>query len=199
MSYLKSVVIAGTLACVASFATAGESWTIDTSASSISFGSIKNDTVGESHNFSGVSGSIDAEGNVALEIDLTSVETNIEIRNERMTEFVFKNAPKAKIVAEVDMEEVNSLEVGESAVTDAFGTLNLLGNEVDVDAALFVMRLTEDKVMVTTDGMAMLNVSDAGINAGIDKLQEIAGLDSITRVSPVTMRLIFSSKGDSQS
>ena len=199
MTYLKSLVIAGAMACAATAVVAGEKWTIDTSASSSSFGSIKNDAVGESHNFSGVSGSIDADGAVALEIDLTSVQTNVDIRIERMQEFVFKNIPKASIAAEVDMEEVNALKVGETAVTDAFGTLNLLGNEVDVDASLFVMRLTEDKVLVTTDGMAMLNVSDAGINAGIDKLQELAGLDSITRVSPVTMRLIFTNKGDGQS
>lgn len=185
---------------LASAAFAGEtSWKLDPANSSVSFGSIKNDSVGESHNFGGLSGTVSGNGKVALEIDLGSVETNIDIRNERMTEFVFKNAPKATLSAEVEMDVLDKLEVGGSTTTDVFGTLSLLGNEVDVDAVLFVMRLSEDKVMVTTDGMAMLNVSDAGITDSIDKLQEIAGLDSITRVSPLTARLFFSTKGDGES
>jgi len=32
---------------------------------------------------------------------------------------------------------------------------------------------------------------ELGVDAGIDALQEIAGLDSITRSTPVTMRFMF--------
>ena len=41
----------------------------------------------------------------------------------------------------------------------------------------------------------MLSTEDAGIDQGIDKLQELASLDSITRVSPVSLRLIFETEG----
>ena len=53
------------------------------------------------------------------------------------------------------------------------------------------MRLRADKVLVTSDGMIMLATEDAAFDAGIDKLQELASLDGITRVSPVTLRLVF--------
>lgn len=179
---------------------AGETvWKIEPENSSIAFASIKNDAVGETHHFNGVSGSVDAAGQVTVDIDLASVETYIDIRNERMNEFVFNNIPTATLSAEVEMEDLSSLDVGASTTTDAFGTLSLLGTDIDVDAVLFVMRLSEDKVMVTTDGMAMLNVADAGLSAGIDKLQDIAELDSITRVSPVTMRLFLTSSDDGES
>ncbi|MEM6312343.1 MAG: YceI family protein, partial [Pseudomonadota bacterium] len=189
MKKIMSTCAIGALALTTTFASsavlAGEMvWKIEPENSSIAFASIKNDAIGETHNFDGVSGSVDSEGQVQLEIDLAGVETYIDIRNERMREFVFNNIPTASLSAEVEMDELSALGVGETTTTDAFGTLSLLGTDVDVDAVLFVMRLSEDKVMVTTDGMAMLNVSDAGLSAGIDKLQEIAGLDSITRVSP---------------
>ncbi|MEM9911502.1 MAG: YceI family protein [Pseudomonadota bacterium] len=181
-------------------ALAGETvWKIEPENSSIAFGSIKNDAVGETHHFNGVSGTVDAAGQVTVDIDLASVETYIDIRNERMNEFVFSNIPKATLSAEVEMDDLAALDVGASTTTDAFGTLSLLGREIDVDAVLFVMRLSEDKVMVTTDGMAMLNVADAGLSAGIDKLQEIAELDSITRVSPITMRLFLTSSDEGES
>lgn len=204
MKKIMSTCAIGALALTTTFASsavlAGEMvWKIEPENSSIAFASIKNDAIGETHHFDGVSGSVDSEGQVQLEIDLAGVETYIDIRNERMREFVFNNIPTASLSAEVEMDELSALGVGETTTTDAFGTLSLLGTDVDVDAVLFVMRLSEDKVMVTTDGMAMLNVSDAGLSAGIDKLQEIAGLDSITRVSPVTMRLILSSSDDGES
>ena len=51
--------------------------------------------------------------------------------------------------------------------------------------------VSADRVLVATDGMLFLSAEDAGIEAGIAALQEIAGLDSISRVSPVTLRLVF--------
>ncbi|MEM7074785.1 MAG: YceI family protein [Pseudomonadota bacterium] len=174
-------------------------WTVEPDHSSIAFGSIKNDAIGESHHFSGISGTVGSDGQVKIDIDLTSVETNIDIRNERMLEFVFGDSATATLNAEVDMDDVSALEVGDSTVTDAFGTLSLLGADVDVDAPLFVTRLSEDRVLVTTDGMAMLNIADAELTGGIDKLQEIAELDSITRVSPVTLRLFLTATDDGES
>ena len=204
MRELKSSCAAGAIVLSmtlgTSLAMAGETvWKIEPENSSIAFASIKNDAIGESHHFSGVSGTVDADGQVAVDIDLTGVETNIDIRNERMREFVFNNMPSATLTAEVEMADLSSLDVGASTTTDAFGTLSLLGTEVDVDAVLFVMRVAEDKVMVTTDGMAMLNVEDAGLSVGVEKVRDIAGLDSITGVSPVTMRLFLTNSDDGES
>jgi len=106
---------------------------------------------------------------------------------------VFKNSPTATVSATVDMVALDKLGVGESMVTETEGTLSLLGQEVAIYSDLFVIRVGEDKVMVTTDGMLMLATDELGVDAAIDQLQDIAGLDSITRVSPVTVRLVFDS------
>ena len=176
------------------FTAQAEDWVLDGGASSLAFGSIKKDSVGESHRFGSLSGQVGADGYATLEIDLSSIETNIDIRNERMIEHVFKNVPTATVTAEIDMSEFNETAVGESVTTFIVGTLYFLGADVPFDLDVYMMRLTEDKVMVTTDGMFFVAAEDAGINPGIDKLMELAELPSITRASPVTFRLMFDAK-----
>lgn len=167
------------------------SWTLDPALSNVSFGSIKNDAVGEAHSFGDVSGSVDASGAVTIELSLASVNTNIDIRNDRMIDHVFKNAPTATVTAQIDMTDLAALDVGAATTVETEGTLSLLGTDTDLDARFFIMRVSEEQVLVITDGMVMLSTEDAGIDGGIDVLQQLASLDSITRVSPITMRLFF--------
>ncbi len=180
---------AAMVACATSVA--AESWTLDGSASKLAFGSVKKDVVGETHSFEGLDGSVTADGTVTINIDLASVQTNIDIRNERMIEHVFKSAPAAKVTAQIDMEEVKGLAAGQSAVVDAEGVLSFLGSNVELDAEMYVLRVSETQVLVTTSDIIWLSTEDAGINAGVDKLMELASLPGITRTSPVTMRLMF--------
>lgn len=192
MTLFKITASAMALAFMAPVAFA-ETWTLNGDMSNIAFGSVKNEYNGEVHHFRALSGSVDAQGQVVVSVPLASVETMIDIRNERMRELVFKNSPTATVSATVDMVALDKLGVGEGMVAETEGTLSLLGQEVALYSDLFVIRVGEDKVMVTTDGMLMLATDELGVDAAIDQLQEIAGLDSITRVSPVTVRLVFDS------
>ena len=185
----KAMVIAATSLGVAG-AVSADSWTVDGANSNLSFGSIKKDTVGEVHSFTGLSGSVSADGAVMVEIDLTSVETNIDIRNERMIEHVFQNAPSAMLSAEMDMSEIKTLGVGDTTSVDFDGVLSFLGAQVDVSAEMFVARLSDTKVMATSS-MIFVSVEDLGVSAGIDKLMELAKLPGITRTTPVVVRMIF--------
>ncbi|WP_299287171.1 YceI family protein [uncultured Tateyamaria sp.] len=174
-----------------------DTWTLDGAASNLAFGSIKFNDTGEVHSFGSVDGTVAEDGTVTLGIDLSSVETNIDIRNERMIEHVFKNAPRAAISAQIDMTALDAMPVGDSTVMEVEGTLELLGTEIPLYGDMFVMRLTEDKVMVTTDSMMFLSTADAGIEAGVDKLMELASLPNIVRTVPVTLRLMFDADGTS--
>ena len=71
------------LAALAPFGAAAGDWTLDGEASKLAFGSVKKDAVGESHHFSGLSGGV-ADGIATISVDLASLETWIDIRNERM-------------------------------------------------------------------------------------------------------------------
>lgn len=182
---------------LATTAAQAESWKLDGSASQLAFGSIKFNDTGEVHSFSSIDGTVAEDGNVTLGIDLSSVETNIDIRNERMLEHVFKNAPRASVSAQIDMAAMEAVAVGDSTVLEVEGNLDLLGVEVPMYGDMFVMRLTEDKVMVTTDSMMFLSTADAEIDPGVDKLMELASLPNIVRAVPVTLRLMFDADGAS--
>lgn len=167
------------------------SWTLDASASKLAFGSVKKDSVGEVHSFETISGGVSAQGAVAIEIDLTSVQTNIDIRNERFGEFVFKGAPKAILNAEVDMAEMSAMVVGAADVIDVAAVLSFLGADIEVEAEMFALRVSDTQVMITTNDMIFVGTDDLGITAGVDKLMELAKLPGITRTTPVTLRLMF--------
>jgi cytochrome c2/polyisoprenoid-binding protein YceI len=190
-TYAAALVLGLGLASAAQAGGHSPSWTLDGASSTVAFGSIKKDTVGEAHSFQSLSGTVMGDGTVAISIDLASVETNIDIRNERMIEHVFKGAASADLTAQIDMDEVENLGVGDTTLVDAEGMLAFLGAEIEIEAELFVARIAENKVMVTTNSMLFLSTADAGIEAGIDTLMALAKLPGITRTSPITLRLIF--------
>lgn len=177
--------------CLTATSTFAQDWKLNSDTSRLAFGSIKNSYNGEVHTFEGLTGTVSREGAVAIDIPLGGVATNIDIRNERMIEFIFNNAPAATLSASLEMGELNKMRPGETTTMELDATLSFLGNDVDVYTEVFVARLSGRSVLVTTNDMLVLDMDELGIDAGIDKLQELAGLDSIARVTPITMRFIF--------
>ena len=192
MKFLAAITLAIAMTTSTLAWAGGHSWKSVDEQSSIAFGSVKKDTVGEVHSFSGVKGTVSDEGAVEITIDLGSVETNIDIRNERMAKHVFQDgAATAKLTGTVDMEDVSALSTGDVTLADLEGTLVFAGTEVDVEAEMVVARLAENRVLVTTANMLMLSTEDLGIDEGVDALMELAKLPGITRVTPITVRMVF--------
>lgn len=166
-------------------------WELNSDASHLAYGTIKIDDIGEVNSFNNLSGHVSETGKVEIGIDLSSVETNIDIRNERMIEHVFRKAATASLTADIDMDAVSALDVGQSTVIDVEAQLSFVGTEVYFDTRMFVLRVSDNAVMVTTDDMVFISTEDAGVNTGVDKLMELAQLPGITRTVPVTARLMF--------
>ena len=177
--------------CMMASSVAADGWTLDGDASRLAFGSIKNAYVGEAHSFDALSGSVAEDGAVAIEIGLGAVNTNIDIRNERMVEHVFNSVPAATISAQLDLAALDSMAPGDTKTMELDAVLSLLGEDVSLFTEVFVARLSDDSVMVTTNDMLFLATDELGVDGGIDKLQELAGLDSIARATPVTARFVF--------
>lgn len=171
-------------------------WTLDGDTSHLAYGSIKKNSVGEVNSFTSLSGSLSSDGALAVTINLPSLETFIDIRNERMQNFVFQNAPTATLSGQVDMAKVSALAVGGTMTTDLEATLSLLGRDIALETEIFVARLSETRVLAVTNDMLFLSAEDAGLNAGVDKLKEAAKLDSITRTVPVTARMVFTASDE---
>lgn len=172
-------------------------WTLVPTESRIAYGSIKNDDTGEINHFKSLQGAVSDSGDVRLVIDVTSVETNVDIRNERMVKHVFDaTRPEAVLAAKIDMAKLEGLAPGQFATVPVEGVLTLTGVDVDVETEMLVARLTDGRALVSTSDMIMVDTDSLGIDAGLDKLMEIAGLSGITRVTPVTMHLVFDKSVD---
>ena len=167
-------------------------WTLSAPESKVAFGSIKKGKAGEVHHFKKISGSAGDDGTVTVAIELASVETYIDKRNMRMVKFVFDAAhPKAYLKTKIDPAKIAAMKPGDTATVSVTGTLSLNGKSIPIETDMFVAKLTDNKIIATTDEMIMLSMVDAGIDGGISKLMEVAKLPSIARVSPVTLRLVF--------
>jgi hypothetical protein len=177
-----------------SHSTAAESWTLSPDDSLVAYGSIKANVVGEVNKFNSIEGDISEGGLATVTIDLASVDTKVDIRNQRMIQYVFGDSTKAVLTATIDMAVINALSVGDSTVLEVEGVLNFLGNDIDVDTNFFVAKLAESKILATTESMVMIPTEQLGVNAGVDKLMELAKLPSITRVTPVSLRFVFNTK-----
>jgi len=187
---MKALIAALAIALLPASAYA-DTWKLSADESKIAFGSIKKNTFGEVHHFKNLSGSVSDAGDVAVTIDLTSVETLIDIRNERMIKYVFGDFANAKVKAKIDMAKLEAMKPGDAGTIDVDGVLEFLGQELEIYVPFFVARISEDRAIVTTDEMLMVSTEDLEIDGGVDKLKELAKLSGITRVTPVTLRLVF--------
>jgi len=89
------------------------------------------------------------------------------------------------------MSDLEELAVGATTLTDVEATLSFLGKDIELETELFVARLSDKQAMVTTNGVLFVSTEDLGVNAGVDKLMELAKLPGITRTVPVSIRLVF--------
>jgi polyisoprenoid-binding protein YceI len=168
-------------------------WTIDSEASELSYVSIKAGEIGETNSFENVSGGVSEDGSATIEIDLSSVSTGVDIRDERMRDIFFGVAdnPTATVTATVDPVAFETLQVGQSARTTLDGTLSLRGIEAPFQADVTVTRAGPDRVLAVSDKPIIVDAGRYELLEGLAQLQELAGLDSITPVVPVTFSLAF--------
>lgn len=187
--------LAGVLATVALLtATPGMAqWTLDNDRSTINFVSVKNASVGEVHSFGELSGVIAKDGLARLDIDLDSVKTLIDIRNERMRELLFNTVdfPTATVTGQVDPAALRGAVGVVSEERDVAFTLSLHGQTKTVQAAVVVVTGEAGALLVYSARPVLLSASDFGLAEGVAALQKVAGLESISTSVPVTFNLAF--------
>ncbi len=174
-------------------AQAAAQWTLSADDSSLSFISVKAEHIAEVHSFARLSGEIDSGGEAVVSIDLTSVQTGIDIRNERMQSMLFNTDmyPRAQVSADVDAAALSSMAVGESAVLEVPLAINLHGEVLTLSAPLRVSHV-QDGLRVDTLAPIIVKADAFALVDGIESLREIAGLSSISRSVPVSFSLLFS-------
>lgn len=168
-------------------------WTIDSKASELSYVTVKSGEIVEVNSFENVSGSVGADGAATLSIDLASVSTGIDIRDERMRDIFFEVAanPTATVTAQIDPAAFEALGVGESTTQTLEATLSVKGVEAPVEAEIDVTRVAADRVIAVSASPVVVYADALELTGGLAQLQELAGLPSITPAVPVTFSLAF--------
>ena len=156
--------------------------------SQVQFVSIKNNMIGEVSHFETLAGTVTDAGEVEVRVALDSVETNIGIRNERMKAMLFEVGlyPEAVITTQLDAGSMAVLSGG--GLTNVALQIDLHGQTVTKNAQLSVA-VSDQGVNATTTQPILLSAADFGLEGGVAALQEVAGLNAISRVIPVTVAL----------
>ena len=107
-------------------------WVVDPVGSYVGFASVKNDLIAENHSFTAITGTVEDSGDVNIAIALTSVETLIPIRNERIRSMLFEVAeyPDVTVTANLNIDEFTLLGLGESKMETIPLSVNLHGMDL---------------------------------------------------------------------
>jgi polyisoprenoid-binding protein YceI len=167
-------------------------WVLDNNGSSLYFLSIKVEHVVETHSFTSLSGQADTTS-ATVEIDLSSVDTAVELRDERMLDVLFEVAlfASATVTADLTSLAVTDLSPGESVTTELAFNLDLHGASNDMTAAVQLTQLADGALRIQTTSPVNVNAGDFSLVDGVNKLRELAGLPSVSYAVPVTFNLLF--------
>jgi len=168
-------------------------WQLDNQLSSFNFVTIKKGDVGEVQKFTQLAGTVSQNGKVEFTIDLTSVDTKIDIRNERIKKYLFNTDvfPKAAFTTQLGNTAISSIKVGSSKALKVSGEIDLHGQKQLVELQVLVSKLSNKQLVVTSMEPILIKAKSFKLVQGINKLRELAKLPSISNLVPVNFVLTF--------
>lgn len=168
-------------------------WQLNNDESALYYVTNKAAAIAEVNTFTRLSGEIDAAGNATLVIDLSSVSTAIEIRDQRMQEILFQTGqyPTATVSIDTSMTNFASLATGESTQTDVNYTLSLHGMSNSLSTPVSIIKLANGKIAISSVRPVIINAGQFGLAQGVEALREVAGLPSINPNVVVTFSLVY--------
>ncbi|MBO6555942.1 MAG: YceI family protein [Pseudomonadales bacterium] len=166
-------------------------WLVDPDGSYLGFASVKNDLIAENHSFTNISGTVRRSGEAEIVVSLASVETLIPIRNERMQAMLFEveTYPNATITSTIDVDDFTGLEAGQSITRDIRLSIDLHGAQISRNAKVKVTRSADTVFEVSSLGPILVHASQFALADGVEALRNIAGLQSIELMVPITFDL----------
>jgi polyisoprenoid-binding protein YceI len=181
--------------------TTNTGWAIDGAQSSLNFVTTKAGQagvggIGEVQSFKRFSGGLDSAGQIKLVIDLASVDTGVEIRDERLRTMLWniKVTPQATFTAKLGADDIAKLSQDTAGDIDVAGQLELAGQTKPVNARLRAMRISGGKIMVTTRAPIIVNSNDYGLKAGVEAMREVMNLNFLASTAPVSFSLVLNAQ-----
>ena len=173
--------------------TSQAAWQLDPAQSQLRFVSVKNGVVAEVHKFSQLSGNWAADGKVTIQIPVATLDTMIPIRNERIWQYVLQAELFSAITvsAELNQDSLAKLAIRDSMLLELPLNVTIATETVALNAKLRITKLSANTLQAVTEAPLMLNTSSFKLTDGVAKLQELAGLNSIDALVPVSFTVRF--------
>ncbi len=193
--FLTLFVLSSTVFAKLSFVTAthtGE-WTLNSEASKLNFITTKNASKTEIQTFKKLQGHISGS-QVVLTVDLSSVDTGIEIRDERLKTLFFDivKFPTATVSIDLKKSDLNPIKQGQRKTLQLDAEITIQGVTQTVPVEVQVITLAKNQRLVFSSQPIIIDLKNFNLLQGVNKLREIAKLKSINAAVPVTFSLLFS-------
>ena len=168
-------------------------WQLDPAASTLYYVTSKASAVSEVNGFAMLGGVVDAQGKATLTIDLASVQTNVEIRDQRMREIAFQTEqfPQATVTLQVDAAALDAMAAGSSATASHTAVVDLHGVSQQLTVDLQIIKLDADSVQVQNAKPLIVAAGSFGLAEAVEQLREIAGLPAINPNVVVDFTLVY--------
>jgi len=168
-------------------------WTLNSEGSSLYYVTSKAAAISELNTFGELNGAIDDAGNASVAISLASVDTAIDIRNERMRDIVFQvaNYPLAEISLSANGAMLAASNPGQSFMQSYDATIEIGGMQQTMNIELAVTKLRGGGLLVSLAKPLIVNAASFGLAESVEQLREIAGLPSINNNVVIDFTLQF--------
>jgi len=179
-----------TLLCASS---ANAEWLLNNHRSEVTFVSMKAIDFAEIHRFGDLAGRIADSGKAVVTIELKTVDTAVEIRDERMQSLLFETDkyPLATIRAKFDKNMLRNMLPGAISSREVEFDLDLHGVEITVTTDVVISMISETALIVVSRKPIIINAPEMNLSDGVEALRAIANLPSIGNAVPVSFSLVF--------
>lgn len=172
-------------------------WQIHSKSSSLTFNTTKAGAAGvggivETMQFTRYSGGLEANGRIHLKIDLSSIDTGISIRDERLQTLFWNvaNAPSVTFSGQLKADDQKKL-LKEPVALEVEGSMTMAGVTKPIKAQLQVTPVN-GKLWVSTRRPVLVKAEDFGLTPGVEALRAIMGLNFLAGTVPVNFQLELS-------
>jgi hypothetical protein len=177
---------------------ANADWTLDNERSSLFYVTNKAAAIAEINSFGELSGTIMDNGKATVNVHLNSVDTAIEVRDQRVRDMLFKvgeylnELAAATVSLDVNAAELESMNAGAYMRASYSTQLSLNGISATLPAEMIVTKLSDESILVQSAKPLIINAAAFGLAGGVEELREVAGLPSINNNAIVSFTLYFS-------
>ena len=166
-------------------------WRLLPASASFTIGTTKNKTITEIHRFSKLEGFVQSDGTAVVTVNLLSVDTGIEIRDQRMQAMLFSTTANAVYKTKLDIEIFRKMGIGQSKEFRLDGVLELGGRQMPLPLTTRITRQESGNYQVTTISANEIDVGMFGFSDGIEQLRAVANLKVISPIVTFEFTLEF--------